>query len=67
MFVRTKHKYIYRCKYRAGGIGLAAPVIIWPDQVFLKIKTNFHFYKKQVANKQSAIVILGLIRLIILS
>ena len=49
---------------RAGGIGPAAPVSARP--VFIKVKTKFHFYKKQVINK-SASVILGLVRLIILS
>ena len=38
----------------------------WPEQFFLKVKTKFHFCKRQVINK-SASVILGLIRLIILS
>ena len=48
---------------RAGGIGPAAPVLAGP--VFLKVKTKFHFCKRQVINK-SASVILGLIKLIIL-
>ena len=31
---------------KAGGNGLATPVSAGP--VFLKVKKNFHFYKKQV-------------------
>ena len=38
----------------------------WPDQFFLKVKAKFHFLQK-ASNKQSASVIMGLIRLIILS
>ena len=34
---------------RAGGIGLAAPVLAEP--VFLMVKTKFHFSKKQAINK----------------
>ena len=49
---------------RAGGNGSAAPVLAGP--VFLKVKIKIHFYKNQVINK-SASVIVGLIRLIILS
>ena len=56
--------YHIKHKSRAGGIGPAAPVLIGP--VFLKIKTKFHFCKRQIISK-SASVILGLIRLIILS
>ena len=48
--------YIYN-SYRAGGIDLAAPVLAGP--IFLKVKTKFHFCKRQVMNK-SASVILGL-------
>ena len=63
---------MYICRYlgscdghnRAGGIGPAAPVLAGP--VFLKVKTKFHFCKKQVINK-SACVILGFIKTIILS
>ena len=51
------------CNYRAGGISPAAPVLAGP--VFLKVKTKFHFCKRQVINK-SASVILGLIKAIIL-
>ena len=51
-------------KGRAGGIGPAAPVLAGP--VFLKVKTKFHFCKRQVINK-SASVILKLIKAIILS
>ena len=39
-----------------------APVLVRP--VFLKVKTKFHFYKKQVT-RESASVIFGLVRLII--
>ena len=35
--------------YRAGGIDSAAPVLA--RLVFLKVKTEFHFCKKQVINK----------------
>ena len=49
---------------RAGGNDPAAPVLARP--FFLKIKIKFHFYKNQVINK-SASVIVGLIRLIIIS
>ena len=38
----------------------------WPDQFFLKVKIIFHFFEMQVINK-SASVILGLIRITILS
>ena len=48
---------------RAGRISPAAPVLAGP--VFLKVK-KFHFCERQVINK-SASVILGLIRLVILS
>ena len=48
---------------RASGIGPAAPVLARP--VFLKVKAKFLLQK--VSNKQSASVILGLVRLIILS
>ena len=43
---------------------MAAPVLARP--VFLKVKMKVHFYKKEVINK-SASVVLGLVRLIILS
>ena len=49
---------------RAGGNGPAAPVLAGP--VFLKVIIKFQFYIKHVINK-SASVILGLVRLIILS
>ena len=48
----------------ASGGGLAAPVLARP--VFLKVKINFHFYKKQLINK-SASMIFGFDRLNILS
>ena len=50
--------------FRAGGNGLAAPVLAGP--VFLKVKMKFNFYKKQVINK-SASVIFVLVKLTILS
>ena len=40
----TKLLYI-----RAGGIGLAAPVLAGP--AFLKVKAKFHFCKRQVINE----------------
>ena len=46
---------------RASGNGPAALILAAP--VFLKIKINFHFCKKQVVNK-SASVIIDLVRLI---
>ena len=49
---------------RAGGIGPAAPVLARP--VFVQGKSKILFLQK-ASNKQSASVILGLIRLIILS
>ena len=49
---------------RAGGIGPAAPVLAGP--VFSQGKSKIPFLQK-ASNKQSASVILGLIRLIILS
>ena len=52
------------CYTRAGGIGLAAPVLTGP--VFSQGKSKIPFLQK-ASNKQSASVILGLIRLIILS
>ena len=56
--------------YRASGNGPAALVLAKP--VFLKVIMNFHFYKKQVINKnkvmnKSASVTFRLVRLIILS
>ena len=45
---------------RAGRNGLAAPVLA--GSIFLKVKTELYFYKKQVINK-SASVISGLVRL----
>ena len=50
--------------YRAGGIGPAAPVLAGP--VFSLVKSKIPFLQK-ASNKQSASVILGLIRLFILS
>ena len=50
--------------HRAGGIGPAAPVLAGP--VFSQGKSKIPFLQK-TSNKQSASVILGLIRLIILS
>ena len=50
--------------HRAGRNGPAALVLAGP--VFLKVKMKFNFYKKQEINK-SASVIVGLVRLIILS
>ena len=49
---------------RASGIGLAAPVLAELD--FCQGKSKIPFLQK-ASNKQSASVILGLIRLIILS
>ena len=49
---------------RASRNGLAALVLA--GSVFLKVKINFHFYKKQVI-KKSISVIFGLVGLIILS
>ena len=51
-------------QYRAGEIGPAAPVLARP--VFHQGKSKIPFLQK-ASNKQSASVILGLIRLIILS
>ena len=43
--------YTYRQSYSStGGNGPAALVLAGP--VFLKVKVKFHFYEKQVANKQ---------------
>ena len=50
--------------FRAGGIGPAASVLARP--VFSQGKSKIPFLQK-ASNKQSASVILGLIRLIILS
>ena len=49
---------------RAGGIDLAAPVLAGP--VFSQAKSKIPFLQK-ASNKHSTSVILGLIRLIILS
>ena len=49
---------------RAGGNGLAAPVLTGP--VFLKVKMKFNFYKKETMNKNAS-VIFRLVKLIILS
>ena len=49
---------------RAGGLGLAASVLVGP--VFSQGKSKIPFLQN-ASNKQSASVILGLIRLIILS
>ena len=51
-------------QHRAGGIAPAAPVLAGP--VFPQGKSNIPFLQK-ASNKQSVSVILGLIRLIILS
>ena len=48
----------------ADGNGLAALVMARP--VLFKVKMKFNFYEKQVLNKR-ACVILGLVRLILLS
>ena len=46
---------------RAGGNGVAAPVLAGP--VFLKIKKKFNFYKKPVINQNSSVIsdLLGLL------
>ena len=49
---------------RVGGNGLAALVLA--GAVFLEVKMQFHFYKKQVINK-SASMIFELVWLIIIS
>ena len=51
-------------KYRASGIGLAAPILAGP--VFSQGKKKIPFLQK-ASNKHSGSVILGLIRLIMLS
>ena len=53
-----------QCVDRAGGIGPAAPVLAGP--VFSQGKSKIPFLQK-ASNKQSASVILGLIKRIILS
>ena len=40
---------------RAGRIGPAAPVLAGP--VFLKVKTKFHFCKRQVINKSASVIL----------
>ena len=55
---------MHHCLHRAGGIGPASPVLARP--VFSQDKSKIPFLQK-ASNKQSASVILGLIRLIILS
>ena len=55
---------LYHCTNRAGGIGPADPVLAGP--VFSQGKSKIPFLQK-ASNKQSASVILRLIRLIILS
>ena len=57
----TSYVASYYALCRAGGIGPAAPVLI-----FSQGKSKIPFLQK-ASNKQSASVILGLIRLIILS
>ena len=47
--------------YRAGGNGLAAPVLAGP--VFLQAKIKFRFYKKRVINKSFSVILLGLLYL----
>ena len=56
--------FLYSHSYRAGGIAPADPVLAGP--VFSQGKSKIPFLQK-ASNKQSASVILGLIRLIILS
>ena len=58
------HNSIMHDYHRAGGIGPAAPVLAGP--VFSQGKSKIPFLQK-ASNKQSASVILGLIKLIILS
>ena len=60
----TDHSNFLSHHNRAGGIGPAAPVLA--GAVFSQGKSKIPFLQK-VSNKQSASVILGLIRLIILS
>ena len=55
---------LVKSHYRASGIGPAAPVLAGP--VFSQGKSKIPFLRK-ASNKQSASVIFGLIRLIILS
>ena len=54
----------FKYKCRGGGIGPAAPVFAGP--IFSQGKSKIPFLQK-ASNKQSASVILGLIRLFILS
>ena len=66
---KKRYRYMYTLHKafslnRAGGIGPAAPVLARP--VFSQGKSKIPFLQK-VSNKQSASVIMGLIRLIILS
>ena len=60
----VKQNILRSSRYRAGRIGPATPVLAGP--VFSQGKNKVPFLQK-VSNKQSASVILGLIRLIILS
>ena len=45
-----------------GPVELVWLLRFWPDQFFLKVKAKFQFLQK-ASNKQSASMILGLIRL----
>ena len=49
---------------RACRNGLAAPVLAGP--VYLKVKIKFHFYRNRVISKSTSVIV-GLVRLIILS
>ena len=70
MFISLLHsdskllQWTSRQQVRAGGIDPAIPVLAGP--VFYQGKNNIPFLQK-ASNKQSASVIMGLIRLIILS
>ena len=59
--------YIISLKYhgfRAGGNGLAAPVLAGP--VFLRVKNRSPFYKGQGVKKSASVIFVGLDRLVIL-
>ena len=68
IYAVLKHQIYAMCtciyKSRAGGTGPAAPVLAGP--VFSQGKNKIPFLQK-ASNKQSASMILGLVRLIILS
>ena len=63
-YMEVRNSISLLCRACRNGTGLAAPVLAGP--VFLKVKIKFHFYKNRVISKSTSVIV-GLVRLIILS